>query len=593
MTTFRVEYDLPGGAPRSDSDTRVGTAFATFYAWTFGDRGDVRIVIPAGFDVETSGSTVVESVEDGVTTLAATDIPNPDQWFVVVVADRHDALTQDRLDLQGGEHLVIRAWPEDTEWRTRVGDLLRLGLPALVEKIGLEWPVEGDIEVAEVHTPLLEGYAGVFYTDESRIEISEDLDELTIIHEASHAWFNSNLFVGRWINEGFADEYASRVLDDVSVGGLEPDELSPTSEGAVDLNTWTHPGRIDDAATSLRENFGYEASWTVIRTLIDEIDEDSMRDVLAAANAKQTAYVGAPDPETVSEANDWRRFLDLLEEVGDSTGAEDVFRRWIVSPDEEPLLVARGEARSAYAALAEDAGGWQPGYVIRDPMGRWEFDRATREITDATEILGIRDQIVARAADLGVAPPASLKVAYEEAAAELDSVRELAASQLATATALDAATDRVAAERDVFTSIGLIGEDPVVSLTAGSAAFSAGNTAEGNARAAAVDALMIGAADSGKTRVLIAGLVGAGVLLIGAGGSVAMRRRRESVVVVAGATMPVVGPTPPVEGPTPPVEPPGDPPSGAEPYATLGDPRSAEPVADGPAEPGRDEGDDT
>ena len=104
---------------------------------------------------------------------------------------------------------------------------------------------------------------------------------------------------------------------------------------------------------------------------------------------------------------------------------------------------------------------------------------------------------------------------------------------------------------------------------------------------------MIGAADSGKTRVLIAGLVGAGVLLIGAGGSVAMRRRRESVVVVAGATMPVVGPTSPVEGPTPPVEPPGDPPSGAEPYATLGDPRPAEPVADGPAEPGRDEGDDT
>ena len=59
----------------------------------------------------------------------------------MVVADRHASLTQDRLDLEGGEHVVVRAWPEDVEWRTRVRDLLRLGLPALVDKIGLDWPV--------------------------------------------------------------------------------------------------------------------------------------------------------------------------------------------------------------------------------------------------------------------------------------------------------------------------------------------------------------------------------------------------------------------------------------------------------------------
>jgi hypothetical protein len=558
-TTFRIEYDLPGGAPRSDSDIRVGSAFATFYAWAFGDSGDVRIVIPAGFDVETTGSTIAESIEDGITTLAATAIDDPNQWFAVVVADRHDSLTQDRLDLEDGEHLVIRAWPEDTEWRTRVGDLLREGLPVLVEKIGLDWPVQGDIEVAEVHTPLLEGYAGVFYTDESRIEISEDLDELTIIHEASHAWFNSNLFVGRWINEGFADEYASRVLDAVSVGGLEPDSVSPTSEGAVDLNTWTHPGRIDDTTTSLRETFGYEASWTVIRRLIDEIDEASMRAVLAAANARETAYVGAGDPETVTGGNDWRRFLDLLEEVGGSNDAEALFRGWIVAPEEESLLDTRGEARTAYAALVEGADGWLPGYVIRDPMGRWEFASATEAIAEATEILAIRDEIAARADELGVTPPTALKAAYEGAASELDGVRDLAAAQLATATALDGASDHVAAERDLFTSIGLIGENPDVTLVAGSAAFSAGNTGAADAQAAAVEALMAGAADSGATRVLIVGIAGAGVLAVGVGGAVAMRRRRE----------------------------------GRVPYATLGDPRPAEPVADGPAEPGRDEGDDT
>jgi len=36
---IRVTFDLPGGAPRSPSDIRVGTAFATFVAWAFGDAG--------------------------------------------------------------------------------------------------------------------------------------------------------------------------------------------------------------------------------------------------------------------------------------------------------------------------------------------------------------------------------------------------------------------------------------------------------------------------------------------------------------------------------------------------------------------------
>ncbi len=578
-TKFRIDYDLPGGAPRSDSDIRVGSAFATFYAWTFGDRGDVRIVIPAGFTVETTGSPVTTSVKGGVTTLAATGITDPNKWYVVVVADRHEALTQDRVDLAGGEHLVIRAWPEDTEWRTRVRDLLKIGLPVLVAKIGLDWPVTGSIEVAEVHTPLLEGYAGVFYTRENRIGVSEDLDELTIIHEASHAWFNSDLFVGRWIDEGFADEFASRVLDEVSNGGLEPDPLTPTSEGAVDLNTWEHPGRIGDEETSNREHFGYEASWTVIRALTKEIGEDSMRRVLATANARETAYAGAANPEKVTLQNDWRRFLDLLQGTGGSKSGEELFRRWIVSPAQEALLDARAQARTAYATLLDAGHGWLPGYVVRDPMGRWEYAAAGREMAKATEVLAIRDQIAASAAALRVSPPSSLREAYEGATKELDRVGELAASQLASATAVQAASERAAAERDLFTSIGLVGEDPASSLTAATAAFAAGDTVKADPTAASVVALIAGAADTGRTRVVAGGLVGGAVLVVGVGGVVATRRRRRLVAApfVAGAAL--------NESPRSR--------NMAHPYATLGAPRPADAAADGPAEPGRDVGDDT
>jgi hypothetical protein len=596
-TAFRVDYDLPGGPPRSASEIRVGSAFATFYVWAFGDRGDVSIVIPAGFEVDTTGSALAESVTDGVTNLTATEVTDPNEWFAVVVADRHDALTQDRLELAGDENVIVRAWPEDVEWRTRVRDLLRLGLPILVEKIGLDWPVDGEMEVAEVHTPLLEGYAGVFYTDEDRIEISEDLDELTIIHEASHAWFNPNLFVGRWINEGFADEYAARVLDEVSVGGLRPDAVSPSSEGAVELNLWEHPGRIDDEETDQREHYGYEASWTVIRTLLDEIGEESMRKVLAAADASHTAYVGAGDPETVTIKNDWRRFLDLLEEAGGSDRAEEEFRHWVVAPEQEQQLDSRRQAREAYAALLDAGAGWRPGYVVRDPMGRWEFARATGEIAAATEILATRDRVAALSAELGVAPPGSLRVAYEEAADSLDAARELANDHLATAMALDAAADRVAAERDVFTSLGLIGEDPAGGLTGATAAFSTGDSDAASSGAAAVGSLVTGAADVGRTRALAGGLAGASVLALGAGGAYAMHRRRQSRVLgpalvnVRSLDEQAVAPafaSPDAPQDSSSVSPPNPPDS----YATLGDPRQAEPDADAPAPPGDAQGDD-
>ena len=232
---------------------------------------------PAGFEVETSGSTDRRDRRRTASRRSPRPaIADPTEWYAVVVADRHDALTQRparprrrraRRDpgLARG-HGVADAGPRPA----------RDGLPVLVEKIGLDWPVEGDIEVAEVHTPLLEGYAGVFYTDEDRIEISEDLDELTIVHEASHAWFNADLFVGRWINEGFADEYASRVLDEVSVGGLGP------GRGLADVDGRDRAQRLGASRPDRRRRDRATASTSAtrrrgrsIRALVDEIGEDA------------------------------------------------------------------------------------------------------------------------------------------------------------------------------------------------------------------------------------------------------------------------------------------------------------------------------
>jgi hypothetical protein len=522
--TFRLEFDLPGGAPRSAGDIRVGSAFATFYAWAFGDRGDVRIVVPAEFTVTTTGSTLERSVGAGATTLTAVGVTDVTDWYAVMVADRHDALTRERIDLTGGEHIVIRAWPEDAEWRTRVGDLLRKGLPTLVDLVGLDWPVSGDIEVAEVHTPLLEGYAGVFHVGEDRIEISEDLDELTIIHEASHAWFNSGLFVGRWIDEGFADEYASLVLDKVSSGGFDPDPIKPDDAGHVRLNEWVHPGRIADTETDLREQFGYDASWTVVRALVAEIGVERMRDVLAAAADRRIPYAGAGAPERLNGAADWRRFLDLLEETGGSVGATELFDRWVVLAADEPLLATRTEARTAYDALVAAGAGWMPGIAVRQPLADWDFAAARTRIEAALAILKTRDQIAALARDLGATPPTVLRGAYE-GAADLAPVGAMADAVLASLEGLQRTKATASAQGDLVSAVGLWGADPAAELAAGLAAFGAGDTVAASAAASRTDALLAAAPELGRTRLLAgAGIVVGGGLI--AGGSVAFYRRR-------------------------------------------------------------------
>jgi hypothetical protein len=217
-TTFTITYDLVGGKPRSETPTRAGEAFATFAVWAWGDVGHsvVEVRTPNGYDTTSLGDPmqVTSSATTGTILRATPD--DPSSFFAVVTAENGHAYTETQLSLAGGVHIVVQSWPEDERWRTTVTGTLRDAMPELRAMIGLDWPVAHDLGVRERYTPDLEGYAGFFLTAEQRIEVSEDLDQSVIVHEASHAWFNDSLFLERWIYEGLAEEYAWRAL--VAVG---------------------------------------------------------------------------------------------------------------------------------------------------------------------------------------------------------------------------------------------------------------------------------------------------------------------------------------------------------------------------------------
>ena len=68
--------------------------------------------------------------------------------------------------------------------------------------------------------------------------------------------------------------------------------------------------------------------------------------------------------------NDWRRFLDLTEELGGATDAANLLETWALPDGEAAQLADRATARAAYEALRHGRGGWAAPPVVPARAGR-------------------------------------------------------------------------------------------------------------------------------------------------------------------------------------------------------------------------------
>ncbi|MFI5253893.1 MAG: hypothetical protein ACHQ15_00325 [Candidatus Limnocylindrales bacterium] len=558
-----IAYDLPDGGARSSSQVRVGAAFATFVAYAFGDdQATVKVVVPAGYVVTTSGDPI-RSESDATGTLLVTDGSVDDQsWYAVVTAENDAALRLQTLSLAiGGQDRVIevRAWPEDERWSTTVADELARGYPDLARLIGLPWPLSRPLEVREAYTPLLGGYAGFYIQGQAgaldEIRITEEPDGFVILHEASHAWFNGDLFSDRWIGEGLADQYASLAQVDIGGDATAPDAFERSSPVAFPLEDWPPPGYDTRAGAADREHYGYSVAWLLVRSIYTEVGPQAMRAVLAAAATDQTAYVGRDKAETRSPSikPDWRYFLDLLEQRGGSASAAGLFMTWVVSAADQPVLARHEQLRSAYAALVERGAGWLPGLAIRSPLAGWDLSLASGQIDEAGRVLDLRARIAPLESALVLTDGGALQAGYESAANSYDEPVALATEELATLGRLQAADAAVGAVRGPLAVVGLWGSDPAAGLAAAEQAYRSAHLAAAGQDADAVAALIAAAQGAGTARLALGGGL-AGILLLAGGGLVFIGRRRP-----VGAAM-VTG----AEG------------APSEPPATLGAPMAAE-----------------
>src|SRR5262249_19613990 len=152
------------------------------------------------------------------------------------------------------------------------------------------------------------------------------------------------LFADRWLDEGLAQEYATRAVAELQQPRPDPTAVSATTPGAFALNEWGSP-KFQDQNSVDREDFGYNAAWSVMRSIVDEVGIPNMQKVFAAATNHTIAYTGNGAPETFVGATDWRRFLDDVDNLARSTKADALFATTVATPSQQSMLMQRAAAR--------------------------------------------------------------------------------------------------------------------------------------------------------------------------------------------------------------------------------------------------------
>jgi hypothetical protein len=531
-TLLELQFDLPDQGGTGLRDVRVGSTLVAFPVWAFATDATpgstVTVVFPPGYDVSQQVGDLPDPTNgDGDTQVwQSAPLTDPLSFYSFFVADRPGAFAETRstASVNGASvPLTIRAWTDDPAWGSRVGTLVKRGLPAIASAVGLPYTGSG-LVVQESVSRTIGGYAGLFDPVASTTQVAYYASPFVVLHETAHAWFNGRIASERWILEGFSSLYASKAAATLKMA-VDPPVLTPDLRAAaIPLNAWPAVGRADEAT----EDYAYAATYQLASAIAQRAGDDGLQAVWKAAAAGEAAYQpahGGP-VERAATPPDWRSFLDLLEQHTSASYA-DLWSTWVVRPTEAHLLIDRASARAAYAGAIAAAGAWDLPQSIRTAMDGWQFDQALALLGDARTALQQRDEVAKAASDAGLTVPPTLKAAFEGANGPTAAIAE-AQQELSTIDAIAAADSASRTVSGPLAELGLLGFTPAQEVASAKSAFTTGDLSAAQAHASAAASIWSSAEGRGEQRIL--SIVAAIVLLLAISGlfAIAIVRTRRA-----------------------------------------------------------------
>lgn len=425
---LELTYDLPAGAPRSNSPARASDEYVAFVAWGAGRAGgsSITVELPAAFTADSLTDGWVVTEQGAITTYTKGPIKDPSTYTVVVSAHA-DGASGERVSA-GGRDFTLIPQNSDEAWLSWVSEQLVTSLTTLESAVGVPWPEEEPVTIFETFSPTSPD-ATPWSGNSGRLYAGEQLDEVSLQRGLAAAWFSSEQLADGWLADALGDSYAGIAV--------EPDSAAAVIDG-----------------------------------LRDEIGNDTMTDVITDVMAGTSAYGtdNADGPMT------WRQFLDLVEERGGVTDAQDALAQF-VDPAEGAALEERPAARAAYVALRDRGGEWTPPLGVRTAMDEWDFATATELITAADTVLDQVDTLREALDGTGIALPDSLGSAYASATTT-DQLADLASQTQAQTSVASTLARAVATEREtggLIDTVGLISSDLDERLDDAKAAFADGD----------------------------------------------------------------------------------------------------------------------
>ena len=123
-----------------------------------------------------------------------------------------------------------------------------------------------------------------------------------MLHELSHMWFNDDLFSDRWVNEGFAEEYATPHSGAAGRAAQAPRAGGSRRPGVLKLNRWSTPSLQE---RDQRRAGGVRLQRVVVRRCGRSRPRSARRAWRRSSRPRPTqtvSYVGDPDAGEVRGA---------------------------------------------------------------------------------------------------------------------------------------------------------------------------------------------------------------------------------------------------------------------------------------------------
>lgn len=291
---FTVEYDI-----------MVNQNTAVFNIWDNTDNATAKIIIPDEYEIYANKQNcVITPLKD----MYVLDPGNLGKNVAPITIDlvRHTELNSmtETVNLKEKDVLVtVRYWDGEEQWAEHVMDTTFRGLVMLEDIWGVAYPANYDITITESSMGETAGYGGLNNWSNG-ISLLHTSRDITLIHELTHYWTESCSFEQLWMDEGYANFYAIRVLEELDPlqATKELDRLSEIGydeKNVGELADWSAPSELAPGY-AYQTKLNYKRAFLLTYSIYEDVGMDTFRD--ASMEFINMGYVDKSDHISIMES---------------------------------------------------------------------------------------------------------------------------------------------------------------------------------------------------------------------------------------------------------------------------------------------------